>query len=50
MIVNKRQMATNARMRLFDELLPNLARAIDSLLAPYDPGEDYMAGEQVPVA
>jgi hypothetical protein len=29
MVVNKRQMATNARMRLYDELLPELERAID---------------------
>jgi hypothetical protein len=29
MVINKRQMATNARMRLYDQLLPELERAID---------------------
>lgn len=29
MVVNKRQMATNARMRLYDQLLPELEGAID---------------------
>jgi hypothetical protein len=28
MLVNKQQMATNARMRLYDQLLPDLSRAI----------------------
>jgi hypothetical protein len=39
MVVNKRQMATNARMRLYDELLPRLERTLDdhnnSSLDPY---------------
>lgn len=29
MLVNKQQMANNARMRLYDELLPELERALD---------------------
>jgi hypothetical protein len=44
MVVNRRQMATNARMRLYDELLPKLARAIDDLKGPSDP----VAVEQAP--
>jgi hypothetical protein len=44
MVVNKRQMATNARMRLYDELLPELERAVDDLKGLTEP----MAMERVP--
>jgi hypothetical protein len=47
MFVNKWQMATHARMRLYDELLPNLASAMDSAIDPQVP-EDQMAEEYVP--
>ena len=44
MVVNKRQMTTNARMRLYDELLPSLARAVDALRSVFDPiGVDEVA-------
>jgi hypothetical protein len=38
----KHQMATNARMRLYDELLPRLAKAVDAVINPQVP-EDQMA-------
>jgi hypothetical protein len=47
MFVNKRQMATHARMRLYDELLPNLASAMYSAIDPQVP-EDQVAEEFVP--
>jgi hypothetical protein len=47
MYVNKRQMATNARMRLYDELLPELETAVDSLINPQLPG-DELAEERIP--
>jgi hypothetical protein len=40
MVVNKQQMATNARMRLYDELLPKLERTIDE--------HEEIAEERVP--
>jgi hypothetical protein len=43
-LVNKRQMATNARMRLYDELLPRLERAIDELGREFRP----VVEEQMP--
>jgi hypothetical protein len=46
MVVNKRQMATNARMRLYDELLPELERAIDD--HPLNGVPEPMATERVP--
>jgi hypothetical protein len=49
MLVNKQQMATNARMRLYDELLPNLARAIESISDDdLDPASAQVAREQMP--
>jgi hypothetical protein len=49
MLVNKQQMATNARMRLYDELLPRLSRAIDALLDGHvDPITQQVAEEQTP--
>lgn len=48
MVVNKRQMATNARMRLYDELLPNLASRIDVMLDGTDYKALTVAEEQVP--
>jgi hypothetical protein len=47
MVANKRQMATNARMRLYDELLPKLADAVDAVIDPQVP-EDQMAEEAMP--
>jgi hypothetical protein len=47
MLVNKQQMATNARMRLYDELLPNLERAVAGLSDPLAP-EDLAAEEFMP--
>jgi hypothetical protein len=47
MLVNKQQMATNARMRLYDELLPELADAVDGVIEPLVP-EDQVAGEVLP--
>jgi hypothetical protein len=46
MLVNKRQMATNARMRLYDELLPELETAVDGLINPQLPG-DGLAEERI---
>jgi hypothetical protein len=43
----KHQMATNARMRLCDELLPKLADAVDSVIDPLVP-EDQMAEVGMP--
>jgi hypothetical protein len=40
MLVNKKQMATNARMRMYDELLPRLERVLSSLGKSY--GENYV--------
>jgi hypothetical protein len=49
MVVNRRQMTVNARMRLYDELLPKLADAVDSILDEnLDPITAYAAGEQMP--
>jgi hypothetical protein len=48
MVVNKRQMATNARMRLYDELLPNLASRIDVMLDGTDYETRDVAEKQVP--
>jgi hypothetical protein len=47
MVANKRQMATNARMRLYDELLPKLADAVDSVIDPQVP-EDQVAEMAMP--
>lgn len=47
MVVNKQQMATNAQMRLYDELLPKLETAVDTIINPQLPG-DELAEEQVP--
>jgi hypothetical protein len=47
MVANKRQMATNARMRLYDELLPKLADAVDAVIDPQVP-EDQLAVELMP--
>jgi hypothetical protein len=47
MIVNKQQMATNARVRLYDELLPNLALRVDGLLDDWEPAS-AVAEEQMP--
>jgi predicted histidine transporter YuiF (NhaC family) len=47
MVVNKQQMATNARLRLYYELLPNLERAMESAILPQVP-EDQVAEEQMP--
>jgi hypothetical protein len=47
MLVNKQQMATNARMRLYDELLPELADAVEAVLEPLVP-EDQVAEEVLP--
>jgi hypothetical protein len=43
----KHQMATNARMRLYDELLPRLADAVDAVIDPQVP-EDQLAEEVMP--
>jgi len=43
----KHQMATNARMRLYDELLPKLADAVDTVIEPLVP-EDQMAEMGMP--
>lgn len=47
MVANKRQMAANARMRLYDELLPKLADAMDAVIYPQVP-EDQAAEEAMP--
>jgi hypothetical protein len=47
MVVNKQQMATNARLRLYYELLPNLERAMESAILPQVP-EDQVAEERMP--
>jgi hypothetical protein len=47
MVVNKQQMATNARMQLYYELLPHLASAMDSAIDPQVP-EDQVAEEVMP--
>jgi hypothetical protein len=47
MVVNKQHMATNARLRLYYELLPNLERAMESAILPQVP-EDQVAEEQMP--
>src|SRR5512133_3621631 len=43
----RQQMATNARWRLYDELLPKLADAVDSVIDPQVP-EDQMAEVVIP--
>jgi hypothetical protein len=48
MLVNKRQMATNARIRLYDELLPNLASHIHVLLDSADYETVVEANKQMP--
>jgi hypothetical protein len=49
MLVNKQQMTTNARMRLYDELLPKITDRIDSILDDTeDPATKFVAGEQIP--
>jgi hypothetical protein len=47
MLVNKQQMATNARMRLHYELVPNLESAMESAIDPQVP-EDQVAEEVMP--
>jgi hypothetical protein len=49
MLVNKQQMATNARMRLYDELLPKVLDRVNGMLdSDLDPASAYVAEEQIP--
>jgi hypothetical protein len=47
-LVNRMQMATNARMRLYDELLPRLKDAVDAVMNPLVPEPEDQAKRVMP--